>query len=394
MASVKVGGQSVDFGKGNLLAPSVNGNPWYDPAGLFGGKGDKNNVAAKNAQWDASPLPAFSGSSAMDPTNGETPITDLPGYGGAGGSQQAGQYYAAQDFKSMFGRNPTASELATLAPGYMSGDPNIANQTGGRQGVAAYFQQQSNSPQNVYKNQQAQYLAAAPKYADQVNQIFQSNLGRAATADEKTHFGASIASGQDPYQVQQALQQTQEYQNTQNANFQNKLQGQLQGSNSTYFNQYIAPDIAAQNAQAGRTQDSSGYQAQLANAALQQNQGLQTYLAGVTAQNYQNSTANAQNQYQGLMSQQYGLQNAGVSNTLANQAGNTQYQRNMDMYRQQQQSYSDYLNSYGKTNRNQNILTGAAGGASAGAAFGPWGAAIGGVGGGLLGAFSSGGSYI
>src|ERR1700719_574987 len=220
---------------------------------------------------------------------GQTSLTSAPQWGGAGGGQQAAQVYAYQQFQKSFGRAPSQQELDQLTPAYMGVDPNIANVAGGNAQVAAYYQQQTNTPQNVYNQQQNQYLNDAPKFSGQVGQVFQSALGRAPTADEATHFGALMASGQDAYQVQQALQQTQEYQNTANTNFQNQLQGQLQQSNSTYFNQYIAPSLQAQNALSGQAPGSSALTGQLANAALQQNQGLQNFLAGTTAQNYQNS---------------------------------------------------------------------------------------------------------
>jgi len=261
-----------------------------------------------------------------------------------------------QDYQSIFGRAPTQVEMASAVPYYWAGGPGGS---GGRQTGMAYvanlYQQQQNTPEAIYQQQQQQYLNNAPQYSQQVSQVFQSALGRAPTQDELSHFGALMASGQDAYQVQQALQQTQEYQNTQNTNFQNQLQGQLQQSNATYFNQYIAPQLQAQNAMSGQAPGSTALSAQLSQAALQQNQGLQNFLAGVTAQNYQNSTANATNQYNQLMGQQYGLQNANVSNALQNNAYNQQWGNQLALYNQQQQAYNNYLSQYGKRSGLQGI---------------------------------------
>jgi hypothetical protein len=324
-------------------------------------------------------------------------IGSLFGGGGGGGPFVSGggdeTAYATNEFQKLFGRAHREDELAQLVPSYIGADQHIPNVAGGNAQVAAYYQQQQNTPQAIYQKQQQQYLQEAPKYADQVNQQFQSLLGRDATADEKNHFGALIASGQDPYQVQQALQQTQEYQNTANTKFQNQLQNQLQGSNSTYFNQYIMPDIQARAAQSGRSLDASGVNSQLANAALQQNQGLQNFLAQTTAQNYQNSTANASNQYNNLMSQQYGLQNANVSSGLANQAANQQYNQGLNMYQLQQQSYNNYLNQYGKRNSGLGGAIGTVAGGALGAFGGPQGAALGASLGGSVGSAFGGGSY-
>lgn len=322
----------------------------------------------------------------VPPPSGETPLDDSyqknlvkTGPTERGGGTIHQEAAAFRDFQNMFGRNPTQSELSLLSNTY-AGDPNYTNDGAGKAQVAAYFQQQVNTPQKIYQTQQDQYAADAPKFSDQVASTFQSALGRAPTDAEQKYFGSLMASGQDQYQVQQALQQTQEYQNTQNTNFQNKLQGQLQQSNSTYFNQYIAPSIQSSAALAGRSQDSSGVNSQLANAALQQNQGLQGFLAQTTANNYQNSTANATNQYSQLMGQQYGLQNAGVSNQLSNQAANQQYNQNLNMYQAQQQAYNTYLNRYGKTSGWGGVVAGGASGAAAGTSVLPgWGTLIGGV---------------
>jgi hypothetical protein len=369
--------------------------------GLFGGGGDKNNVAGKLAAWAQPTLGSFSGSNILPVPVGQTPLTSLPAWGGAGGSGTAANAQAAADFAAMAGRNPTAEELSQLVPSYLSGDANILNETAGRAQLSAYLTQQQQTPQNIYNQQQQQlqqqYTTNQKTIDPQVSQTFQSLLGRAPTSAEAQYYGTLMASGQDQYQIQQALQQTQEYQNVQNTNFQNQLQGQLQQSNSTYFNQYIAPQIASTNALNGGTQGNSGYQSQLANAALQQNQGLQQFLGGVTAQNYQNSTANATNQYNQLLGQQYGLQNAGVSNQLSNQASNQSYNQQLSLYQMQQQAYSNYLNNYGKTNGLNSVLQGAIGGASAGSKFGPYGAIFGGLGGGVLGgasAASSGNAYF
>jgi len=360
---------------------------------LFGKGGDKNNTNAKLSAWSGSQLGPYAGGQVYAPLDGSTPLTSYTPQTGAGGSMAGAENKAFQDFQSIFGRNPSQTELTSLAQSYMSGDPNIINATAGQSAISNYYGQVASSPENVYSRQQQQYATDAPKYSDPVTQEFQTQLGRAPTQDELTYFGSLMASGQQGYQVGQALQQTQEYQNTQNTNFQNQLQKQLQDSNSTYFNQYIAPSIQSQSALSGQSPSSSALTAQLSQAALQQNQGLQNFLGGVTAQNYQNSTANASNQYNQLMGQQYGLQNANVSNALSNQQYNMQYNQNLSMYQMQQQAYSDYLNRYGKTGGLAGGLSGALKGGVQGATLGgkyggPYGAILGGIGGAGLGGYS------
>lgn len=331
---------------------------------------------------------------------GQTPLASLPQYGGSGGDATTAAYYAGQDFYQQFGRNPTQAELSQLIPAYLGTDPHVANLAGGKGAVAAYYTQQSQTPQSIYQQQQnqlqQQYTQNQGAIDPQVAQIFQQNLGRAPTSDEAQHFGMLIASGQDPYQIQQALQQTTEYQNKQTQDFTNQLGQQLQGTNADYFSKYILPSIQAQNAQAGRTQDSSGYQAQLANAAQQQNYQLQNYLAQVSAGQYGQSTQNAAQNYGALLGQQYGVQNAGISNALSNQASNQQYNQQLNLYQLQQQAYQNYLNSYGKRNGLASGLSGAlsggVSGAMAGSKFGPYGALAGGLLGAGLG--GSAGAYL
>lgn len=96
---------------------------------------------------------------ALPPPQGQDPLAALPQYGGRGGGQQAGQYYAGQEFSKLFGRNPTQSELDQFSNYYLGADPNIANVAGGNQAISSYFNQQqqaANAPQNEAKALQDQ----------------------------------------------------------------------------------------------------------------------------------------------------------------------------------------------------------------------------------------------
>src|ERR1039457_1136172 len=120
-----------------------------NPKAWGGGGGGQTHPTSADA-----PLAPFSGGQIYDSPDGSTPLTALPQYGGAGGSLQAASYYAGQDFLATFGRNPSQQELNQLAPTYM-GDPNIANQAGGRAAIAQYYQNIANSPANLQKRQLA-----------------------------------------------------------------------------------------------------------------------------------------------------------------------------------------------------------------------------------------------
>lgn len=232
---------------------------------------------------------------AYDPTNGETPLAELPQYGGAGGSTQAQEYYAGVEFKKLFGRNPTQSELAMLSGAY-AGDPNIANLSQGNQAVAQYFQGFSNNPANIYDQEQKKWAAAAPEHYDAINQIVQSVLGRTATQDELNHFGTLIASGQaDPYQIQQYFQSTPEYQNVKDKSFRSGLDQELQQSDTNFFNTQKG-NIAQQYALMGRA-TSPALDVALTQLASQLKSNRDSYLAQLSASQYGGNKESAMTDY-------------------------------------------------------------------------------------------------
>lgn len=383
---------SLSITKGNPLAPSVNGNPWYDPGGLFK-HADKNNVSEKNATYVAGPMADFAGGEIIDAPNGETPLAQLPQYGGAGGSSQAASYYAGQAFQKTFGRNPTQSELALLTPSYISGDPNIANTNAGNAAVASYYQQLSNTPDNIAKQQQQKYLKEAPQHYDAVKSLFQSQLGREATKDELDHFGSALASGTtDSYQLQQFLQQQPEYQTKQNTQFQNDLSGKLAGYDADYFSKNILPSIQESYAKQGRSLDSSALTAAAANASENQSSSRGQYIAGLSAQQYGGVEDRAYQDYANQVAQQQNLTNSGINARYTGVQNTINRSQEVQDYNTQQQLYNQYLAKYGKRSPASGAVSGATSGAALGTAVLPgWGTAIGAVGGGVAGYL--GGSY-
>lgn len=92
---------------------------------------------------------------------------------GTGGGPEAARFYAWRKFAELFGRNPTESELSSLAPNYLGSNIQVANFGGGDQAMASYFQQQqakANAP-----NEERQALEAQiPLISDLVNKQTQS----------------------------------------------------------------------------------------------------------------------------------------------------------------------------------------------------------------------------
>lgn len=330
-----------------------------------------------------------------DPINGETPLTAAPVYGGRGGSDQAAQAAAYADFQKQFGRAPTQSELAQLAPSYMTGDQNKLNPSAGQAAIAGYYNSYAETPTNITAKQNADALAAYQKgqagYDATTNAAFQQATGQAATPDELSHFGSLLATGAtDAYGLSQLIGTTQQAQQYQTQQYQNQLSKNLQSTQGDYYQKYINPSILSQTAAAGRDPNSSGVQQAEVQAGQQQNYQLQQYLAQFGASQYGQSAQNQQGVYQQYLNQQYNLQNAGISQQLGQNANTNAYNQNLANYQLQQGAYQNYLNSYGKSGSGiaGGALKGGATGASAGASFGPWGALIGGVAGAGIGAYA------
>ncbi len=310
---------------------------------------------------------------AMDlqPTTGETPLASPPAYGND--QQSRMEFYAGRDFAQMFGRNPTASELASLAPSY-AGDKNIDNTSAGKAAVAQYFQAMSNTPVNQQAAQNAKYAAQAPQYYDKINGMFQGTLGRDATDAEKNHFGSLMATGAvDDYTVGQFLSALPESVQKQDAAFRTSLTSDLQKQDAQYYNEQIMPGITAANARAGRSTESSGYQNALALAAQQQNRQRESFLSNLTAQQYGNSQGLAQDSYNNAYSGYQNLQNYSMqrSNQMQDQA--TGRVRELQDYTTQKNAYDDYLRRYGKRNGSSaygGALAGGVSGAASGAMLG------------------------
>lgn len=354
---------TVDPTKGNVFGPTGvfngRGGSWYDPAGIFGGGG-----------------------------------------GGMGPSGMADEtLYATQDFQSIFGRAPTAVELAQALPAYVDpNNPHIPNKAGGKAFIADMFQQQENTPDKIYSRQQAQYLADAPKFKDQINNLFKSNYGRDASTDELSHFGAIMASGnQDAYQLQQFLQQQPEYQTKQNEKFQSDLSGKLAGYDETYFKNNILPSIQEAYAKQGRSFDSSAFANSATQSAEQQSADRGKYIAGLSASQYGDVEDRAYSDYANAVANANTLTNAGINAKYAGVQNTINRSNEISDYNMQNQLYNQYLAKYGKRNPVAGALQGGISGAGTGAVVGgPWGALIGGVAGAGLGAYGAsqqGGSY-
>jgi hypothetical protein len=329
-----------------------------------------------------------------------TPLGALPGGNPGGGNTAQNEWYSKthfrDSFKQMFGRDATNEEELQFLPQYMQSLHDDSGYTAGDAALASYYQQQQNTPTALAAKQQSdaltKYKAGQGDYDAQTQQIFQQSVGRNATADELSHFGSLLASGQiDQYGMTQLVGQTAEAQNAATAKYQKTLGDNLQGVQADYFKNYINPTILSQTAAAGRDPNSSGVQQAQVQAGKQQNYDLQNYLANFGASQYGQAAQNQQNVYQQYLNQQYGLQNANINSQLQNQSYLQQRNTDLANYQMQQNAYNTYLQNYGKRSGVGSMISGGLSGAGSGAMMGstagPWGALAGGILGGGLGVF-------
>ena len=259
--------------------------------------------------------------------------------------------YAYNAFKKFFGREPTDAELAQATAAYQSGDPNRPNVQGGDAFVAQMFQNEYNAPDKQYAREQEELKKKSPEHYGSVEQLFQTSLGRAATQEEKDHFGSLLASGQlDAYQLGQFVQALPESVRKQDAEFRQGLSADLQAQDARYFNESVLPGITSSFAQRGRSVDSSGYAAALAQAATGQNRQREQFLSNLTAQQYGGSQAAARENYMNTLSRYQGMQDysrqrmdylADQSSGRLNDINNLMLQKNI---------YDQYLRNSGRRN--------------------------------------------
>ncbi len=298
--------------------------------------------------------------------------------------------YATQDFIEIFGRNPSEAELATIIPAYVGADQHFPNKAQGKAYVAQLYQAQENTPEKQYARQQEEYRKKAPEHYGMIDQMFQGTVGRGATQEEKDHFGALLASGQlDSYQMGQFLNQLPEVVRKQDEQFRTQLSGELQGQDARYFNEQVLPGISSSFANKGRSIDSSGYAAALAQTANQQNRQRESFLSNLSAAQYGGQTGRAREDYMNTLGRYQGMQDYSRqrSDQLSDQSTNRLY--DIQNFNMQKQMYDSYLSRYGKRNPLGGVASGAASGAAAGSYFGPWGTVIGGIVGGATGYFGS-----
>ncbi len=282
---------------------------------------------------------------------------------------------AYRSFVEQIGREPTSSEFAQILPAFQQ-NSLYGNAILGS--IRDRLAQNPNDPINKGKSGQ---------YTDQINQTFQSMLGRAATADEASHFGNLLATGNvDTYQLQDFLRGTPEFQTQADTKFRSGLGKELEDQDVSFFNR-ASQGVRSQFLNQG-TGNSSALDSALTDLMGQISQQRSKYLSDLSAKQYGGNKelalsnyGNTQNEF--LNNQNY---NRGLS------------QRNSDAFSGRSNELSDYqtqmsdymrMNKGSGSNRGMGAFGGALAGAGAGAPLGPWGAAGGAAAGGLYGYLNS-----
>jgi hypothetical protein len=306
----------------------------------------------------------------------------------AANGEQDATWNLVKSYLDTFGRAPSVVEFNAALPAYDQGTTN------GNAYIAQLYQNEQNSPDNVYKRQQDKYAKEAPEHYDAVNQLYQDQFGHDASQDEKDHFAKLLASGEaDTYTIKQYLSQLPEAVKKEDEQFRNSLRDTISTQDSRYFNEQILPGIQKNFAQSGRNFESSAFTNAATQAAQQQNTGREDFLSNISASQYQGNKANAYNEYLNGVGRSQSLNDYNMQRT--NQLIDADRARMYDIqnFNVQKQSYDAYLQRYGKR-AGGNMFAGAASGAASGAMAGTavlpgWGTAIGGVLGAGLGAFGA-----
>lgn len=302
--------------------------------------------------------------------------------GSYGTALDQSQYQAYNTFKSLFGRDPSTNELAQVIPAFQGPNGLIT----GRAFLANLQNQYKTSPNldpgNAMNNRK-------PEDVNQdVNGLFQSILGRTATADELQHFSQALSTNQiDSYGLSSFLKQQPEYTNSKDKDFRGSLSEELQGYDRKAFNNMKGDVISAYGKNgmaAGFDQNGNSLSPSLDYALtdmmgkIAENRG--NYLAGLSAQQYGGNKDLAIGNYKGTLDQMYN-QNQQQRSSQQNY-GNALLDRGFQGadYSTQMNDYMNFLSNQ-KSSKSMNPIYGQIGGlvgAGAGAFFGgPGGAQVG-----------------
>jgi hypothetical protein len=253
---------------------------------------------------------------------------------------------AADAYERYFGRRATEQELAAAIPQFQH------DWQGGEKGNAwvadiAAREKQMQDELDRPDKERAKLDEKAKEYAGAMSELIKGTLGRDATDEEAAHFARLRAQGYDEYEIGEALKMLPEYTEREDQSARDKLRGELSTADQRFFGEKIMPTIQSRFAQQGRSVDSSGYAAALANAAQGLNTERESYLAGIGREDYTNRRQLAINQYLSRLNTNQASQDYGRAR--ADQVGDVYRGRAWELqdYDTQRRAYEDYLRNNG-----------------------------------------------
>lgn len=267
------------------------------------------------------------------------------------GLQKLNEHYAKYNIykkgKEILGRDMSPDEVAQALPIFKQAD----GETLGGAWLANLKKADEQNPNS--KTNQSKIAG----FGDQVNSYFKNMLGRDATADEKTHFGGLMATGNlDAYGMSQFLQGTPEYQGKENEKFQQGLGQKLTDADMNFFNR-AKQNVMSHFMQQG-TSNSTALDSALTDLMGQIADKRSQYMADLSARQYGGNQDLAVGNYKDQMGQYLNEQgyNRGVSSKnmdyLQGRSNElTDYQRQMN-------DYMNFQNSQQPSNTMNNINTG------------------------------------
>jgi len=291
-------------------------------------------------------------------------------------NEHLANYNIYKSGQEILGRDLTPEEFAQAAPIFQQ----PKGETLGNAWMAQLKQVDDQNPMSAGNKKKSE------GFGSNVDQIFQSSLGRLATADEKAHFGALMATGNlDQYGLNQFLQGTPEYQTAADTKFRTGLDSQLQQSDLNFFKN-AKQDVMSQFMQNG-TGNSSALDSALTDLMGKMATNRSQYLAQLSSQQYSGNKDLALSNYGNTQNQVFGNISKNTNRAQSLQDYYTGRSDNLADYNTQMQDYLNYANSAGS--RKSNGFGRAAGGAlQGGAAFAgtgnPYAIGAGAIGGGLL----------
>lgn len=256
------------------------------------------------------------------------------------------EYEVYKNGQELLGRDLTPQEFAQILPRFAD---NIDT---GRAYLAEMAKQEEFSPANLAKK--------ATQYSGQIGGFYQDLLNRGASAEEADYFGRLMASGQvTPYEIQQFIRATPEFQQREDKAFREGLEGELAGYDEKAFARE-RENILSQYTKAG-LQNSSALDFAITEALGKMQEQRGAFLGQLSASQYGGNKDAARRDYETQRNRYFDQQDYGRGRSDAYMDYLTQRADEGADYTRQRDDYLRFLSSQPKQ-RGPGVLDYLAGG--------------------------------